>query len=98
EAAAAELGRGVAFGAALHAALARQQQDVVVVEDFHGQAPKVGEERLTWNPAARQKASKQCEGAETKSRAPKFGPGDKFYAAGLAPSAGPVSGCPAVGW
>ena len=34
-AAAAELDRGVAFGPAVDAALARQQQDVVVVEDLH---------------------------------------------------------------
>jgi hypothetical protein len=39
EAAPAEFGRGVAFAAALNAALARQQQDVVVVEYFHAQAP-----------------------------------------------------------
>ena len=31
----AEFHRGVAFAAAFHAAFARQQQDVVVVEDFH---------------------------------------------------------------
>jgi hypothetical protein len=36
EAMRAELLRGVALGAALDAALARQQEDVVVVEDFHG--------------------------------------------------------------
>ncbi|MPN52991.1 hypothetical protein SDC9_200654 [bioreactor metagenome] len=35
EAAAAQFDAGVAFRAALHAALARQQKDVVVVEDFH---------------------------------------------------------------
>jgi hypothetical protein len=28
-----------AFRAALHAAFARQQKNVVVVEDFHGQVP-----------------------------------------------------------
>src|SRR4029079_7775716 len=33
----AEHARGIALAAALHAALARQQQDVVVVEDFHGE-------------------------------------------------------------
>ena len=32
---AAEFHAGVAFAAAFHAAFARQQQDVVVVEDFH---------------------------------------------------------------
>ena len=31
-----EFDRGVAFGAAFNPALARQQQDVVVVKDFHG--------------------------------------------------------------
>ncbi len=35
EAAAAEFHRGVALAAAFHAAFARQQEDVVVVEDFH---------------------------------------------------------------
>src|SRR4029079_3185708 len=35
EAARPELDRRVAFGAALDAAFARQEQDVVVVEDFH---------------------------------------------------------------
>jgi len=44
KAAAAQLDAGVAFGAAVHAALARQQQDVVVVEDFHAK-PLEGESR-----------------------------------------------------
>ena len=35
EAARAQLHRGVALGAAFHTALARQQQDVVVVKNFH---------------------------------------------------------------
>jgi hypothetical protein len=36
EFAATKLYAGIAFGAAFHPALARQQQNVVVVENFHG--------------------------------------------------------------
>jgi hypothetical protein len=49
EAARPELDRGVAFGAALDAAFARQEQDVVVIEDFHGDEKKTGARRA---PAA----------------------------------------------
>jgi hypothetical protein len=38
--AARRIPRWVALAAAFHAALARQQQDVVVVEDFHEAAPE----------------------------------------------------------
>jgi len=42
EGAAPQLHAGVAFRAAFHAALAGQQQDVVVVEDFHGSKLRKG--------------------------------------------------------
>ncbi|MNT51881.1 hypothetical protein D3C72_1888690 [compost metagenome] len=40
EGALAQRDAGVAFRAAFHAAFARQQKDVVVIEDLHDQAPE----------------------------------------------------------
>src|SRR5690606_30706612 len=75
---------GVAFGAALHAALARQQRDVVVVEDFHEDPSSV--EGRAARGISRARALGLGSGSSfwpasraQKTGRKKLGPGDRLY-------------------